>query len=253
MKLLRRLVPWASGLFVLGWLLWPALTAFAAGPFNLYGSDIPPNVTGSGSRTNGLLVETSEAGTIEAIRWYSPEGHAGAVASAGVMTTGGTLLGSVSSPPIGASGWLTWTLPSPVSVGPGEVWVLVEMASGTPLMGYEPGVYPGPGRTSGPLTALDSGTATGSGLLLPTGSTGTDYFVDVVFTTPDEPTTTTTTPTTTTTTVAPTSTVPTCATAPDPSDCLTASEATTESLMLLGPLVVLLLAALLTFVTVASR
>lgn len=169
----RRLLPIAALLFLVTWLAWPAIKAYAEAGWEV-------------SYTSG----TGDPGT-------------------GPQT-------------------LTWTCPGS-GTGAGTV------------------VSSDPGNTliSGTYTSL----TTDSGCDPEVGETLMFGFWTATIVSAIDPSPTTTT----TTTVPPTTTTEmTCASPEAPEDCLTPSEASTESMLLLGPLVVLLMVAFLTHRTVSS-
>jgi len=136
----------------------------------------------------GMAFQTSQAGSVTAIRFYKSAGNTG-THTGSLWSTSGTRLATVTFAGETATGWQTATLATPYALTPGTTYIVSYLAtvgrySATPS-------YFSTTRTSGPLTADASNGRYlyGSGGGMPTSVwNSTSYFVDVVFITSSTPT-----------------------------------------------------------------
>lgn len=212
-----------------------ASRAQAATSTTLFGTKTPTaserSIADPKAITVGVVFKSSQAGTIDGVRFYKGAGNTGTHIGA-LWTAGGTLLAQATFTGETSTGWqsVAFAVPVPITAG-----TLYRAGAYLPAGHYAQtkGAFDRKSITSGPLTAPASvsGNANGrftygAGLRFPVDDFATaNYWVDVTFstgtgppptTTTSAPTTTTSTtgaPPTTTTTVPPTTTT---TTAPPP-------------------------------------
>jgi subtilisin family serine protease len=133
----------------------------------------------------GVRFLSDTAGSITALRFYKSPGSAGPHIGH-LWTATGTLLATVTFANETASGWQEAPLPAPVPINANTPYVASYFAPS----GHYPLTYNGfapAGVSAPPLTAPvtpTNGLYTYAGDHFPNGATGTNYWVDVVFSTP---------------------------------------------------------------------
>jgi hypothetical protein len=140
----------------------------------------------------GVVFESSEAGSVSAVRFYLHSGGQMTAREVGIFANDGsnTLLGSgTDAPESDQEDWIQVSLGSSVSISAGVSYVAAVETNG--IYGYTNSVWP---VTSGPLTGVASGSdpnsigngryvEPSSGMEYPSSaSAGRNYYVDIVFT-----------------------------------------------------------------------
>jgi hypothetical protein len=157
-----------------------------SGPTTLFGAETP-NTVSSGDADPievGVSFTSSVAGKVTAINFYKGPGNGGAHVGHLWSEAGDQPLATVDFTAETASGWQTAQLATPVTLVPGQTYVVSYFAP-QGRYSYSSGYFASD-KTSGPLTA----GASGNGLFkysptggFPESSFGaTNYFVDVSFT-----------------------------------------------------------------------
>ena len=163
--------------------------ASGACPCNLFRpTDTPANSAVDSAVELGMRITPTQNGWITGVRFYKPVNdpgtHTGTLwSSAGAVLATGTFTGET------ASGWQTLTFASPVQVTAGTTYVASYFTSAG-RYGYTTQYFTA-AKTNGPLTAPATTSTAGNGVwrygsggVLPTGNGGgSNYWVDVVFTT----------------------------------------------------------------------
>ena len=166
-----------------------SVTVTAAAGVSLFsGSDTPSvlAVNDPNSVELGLKFQSSQAGTISAIRFYKGPQNTGTHVG-NLWSASGTRLATATFSNESASGWQQVNLSSPVSIAANTIYVVSYHTNGNYSAGDD--YFDTASKTNGPLTAPDTGTAGGNGVytygsasVFPTKSfLGTNYWVDVVF------------------------------------------------------------------------
>ncbi|HEY1624410.1 MAG TPA: DUF4082 domain-containing protein [Streptosporangiaceae bacterium] len=162
-------------------------------PCSIFESDATPSVVSSsdtGAVNLGVAFTADTGGWITGIKFYKGAANTGTHVGS-LWSSTGTLLGQVTFTNETASGWQTATFSSPIQVTANTTYVASYYA---PNGGYSvtSGEFNNAGIDNSPLHALASGAyANGDGLYLYSGSSafpsssynGSNYWVDVVFTT----------------------------------------------------------------------
>ena len=151
----------------------------------------------------GVKFKSTVAGFVTGIRFYKGEGNGGAHVGR-LWTAAGQLLGAVTFADESQSGWQEARFTTPIQVAANTVYVASYLA---PQGHYAvtAGQFSGSAVTRGPLQGVDGSIPGGNGVYrygadggFPTSSYGnSNYWVDVVFTTPPDvegPAVVTTTP-----------------------------------------------------------
>ena len=130
----------------------------------------------------GTAFTTSQAGDVTAIRFYKGAGNTGTHVGS-LWSSTGQLLGSVTFTGESASGWQKAKLATPVTLTPGNTYVVSYYAP-SGHYSYSPGFF-NTAWTVGPLSALTTNNGRyryGAGGGFPgSNGGGGNYFVDVVF------------------------------------------------------------------------
>jgi N,N-dimethylformamidase beta subunit-like protein/uncharacterized protein DUF4082/Big-like domain-containing protein len=130
----------------------------------------------------GVKFQSSQAGTISAIRFYKGPFNTG-VHTAHLWTATGTLLASANFSAETASGWQQAALSPPVAITAGVLHVASYHTAGN--YSGDTDYFASSAHTVGPLTAPAGANGVytyGAGVVFPSSSfLGTNYFVDVVF------------------------------------------------------------------------
>ena len=144
-------------------------------------------MTAGGPMELGLKFRSDVSGKIAGIRFYKNPGD-GATHKGSLWTSNGTLLATGTFTNETASGWQTLTFSSPVAIAANTTYVAsYHTSSGvfTVALGY----FQTQGADNGSLHALRHGADGPNGVMLSStggkfpslGSTGHNYWVDVVF------------------------------------------------------------------------
>ncbi|MEH2468876.1 fructose-specific component phosphotransferase system IIB-like protein [Nitrobacteraceae bacterium AZCC 2161] len=135
----------------------------------------------------GVRFVSSSAGAITGIKYYKGASDTGTHVGS-LWTSTGTLLGSATFASETTSGWQTVTFNNPISITAGTTYVASYHSNGHYTA---TGGYFGTARVSGPLTAPASGNGVytySNSNVLPTSTFGaTNYWVDVLFSAPNQP------------------------------------------------------------------
>ena len=126
----------------------------------------------------GTRFTTSASGAVTAIKFYKGAANTGAH-TVKLWAADGALLASAPSSAESASGWQTVTLPTPITLTPGQVYTAAYQSSGGRYAATPGGLSTA--RTAGPLSSAGSAYVYGDGTAFPVGSSSAWYGVDVVF------------------------------------------------------------------------
>lgn len=160
-----------------------------SGNFTLHGDEVPAigSANDTASVELGMVFSVSQPGAVTAIRFYKGAGNTGTHVGS-LWSASGVRLAQVTFTNETATGWQRATLGSPVTLTPGDRYVVSYRA---PNGGYANAQdYFDTPRSSGPIVAETLGNGRflyGSAGGFPTGTwNASSYFVDVVFTTADQ-------------------------------------------------------------------
>jgi methionine-rich copper-binding protein CopC len=170
---------------------WSFKTAGAC-PCSIFPSDATPGTASSGDRDPvelGVKFTADTAGSVTGLRFYKGPNNTGTHVGR-LWRADGTLLKTATFTNETATGWQTVTFPSPLEVTAGTTYVASYHA---PAGGYavDGGFFTAGAHDNAPLHALSDAAATGNGVYRygPSGSFpnetfgGSNYWVDVLFTT----------------------------------------------------------------------
>jgi uncharacterized protein DUF4082 len=161
-------------------------------PLTIFGNGTPqhPIDPDTAAVTLGVKFRSAQPGTIAGIRFYrAARSNSGYVA--GLYTTGGTMLGSktmTSEPCATLPCWEQINFASPISIAANTTYIAAYFVAGGHYAGDTNGLTSA--VTSGPLTALSSGSSGGNGVYRYGASIGfpnqtfqaSNYWVDIAFT-----------------------------------------------------------------------
>jgi methionine-rich copper-binding protein CopC len=173
-----------------------AATDSAQCPCTLFGPTAQPAVASADDTDSvelGVRFSSSVAGYVTGVRFYKGTGNTGGHTGS-LWAAGGTRLATATFSGESASGWQQVLFSAPVAIAPGQEYVASYHASSG---GYaaDSGYFTGSGVDRGPLHAPASDVTRGNGVYaygatarFPAGThQGTNYWVDVVFTTATPP------------------------------------------------------------------
>ncbi len=164
-----------------------SVTVTGSSDVTLFGGATPDliSVSDPNSVELGVKFQSSQAGTITAIRFYKGPQNTG-THTAHLWSATGVSLGTATFTGETASGWQQVTLPTPVSIAANTIYVASYHTPGN--YSADSDYFDTAAHTSGPLTAPASGSsgngiyAYGSTSIFPTNTfLGSNYWVDVVF------------------------------------------------------------------------
>ncbi|HWE61621.1 MAG TPA: DUF4082 domain-containing protein [Chloroflexota bacterium] len=168
--------------FCRGGTSWVELTAVAAPPTSIFTTQTPA-ATYSGAYELGVKFRSSVAGHLTGLRFYKPASETGSHVGH-LWSATGTLLGTVTFTNETASGWQTATFSTPIAISANTTYV-ASVNSNTAL-GYTASAL-SISVTNGSLSTVvgNNGVySTTRGAFPTTGTAGTNYFRDVIFTAP---------------------------------------------------------------------
>jgi hypothetical protein len=161
-------------------------------PCSVFGPNATPAVASANDPNPievGMKFESAVGGTITAIRFYKGSQNTGPHV-VDLWSGNGQLLASATSTNETASGWQQVNLPTPVQIQPNTIYV-VSYHTQSGYYSATAGYFSGASAGSWPLDAPDAASAGGNGVYaygpssFPTNTyDGTNYWVDVVFTSP---------------------------------------------------------------------
>jgi hypothetical protein len=166
-----------------------SVTVIASPNVSLFSGATPGTVSVSdpNSVELGLKFQSSQAGTITAIRFYKGPLNTG-THTAHLWTSSGSPLATATFTGETSSGWQQVNLSPAVQIAPNTIYVVSYHTPGN--YSADDDYFDTAGHTSGPLTAPSSPAAGGNGVyaysanaVFPTNTfLGSNYYVDVVFT-----------------------------------------------------------------------